>query len=300
MLTFTDQLNMCQDISGLSDASSLINFKRDLQKGAAKFLAKLSLPITELSRYTSAIANQQYYQMPEDAIKPTRVSILIGSQWYDLTEVGSEATWIDLNSGPQTGNPTHYFVRGNDEIGFYPVPSSNVVNGIQLYFEPRHVLITASDYTTGTVSVVNGSAVVTSTTALFTPQMANGSYVLQLTDGNDGLFYRIASFQTSQQVTLENVYQGLTVAAGQYRIGQVTRIPEEYQDAPIDYAMFRHFTEKGEAGKAMYHKQLWTDSREEAEAVYGSKTSNQIIKSSRSMGHTFNPLTDITQNQIRT
>lgn len=301
MLTFTDQLNMSKSISNLSDVTSLSYFSRDINVGIARFLAKLGRPVDRQERYASSVAGQQYYQMPEDAIRASYIVFLTGTNiWRKLEEVGDESTWIAMNQVPQqSSTPTHMFIKGYDEFGIYPTPSTTVTDNIRFVFEPDAFLLTAQDYTTGTVSLNNNSAVVTGNGTTFTPTMANGSYVLQVTDGTDGSFYKIVSYTNATTISLENVYQGITSGTASYRIGQVSKIPHPYQEAPVDYAMFRHFLEKGEQNNALLYKNLWETSLKDAEGVYGMSTSNQIITASGST-KSFNPLTDITMNQIQT
>jgi len=303
MLTFTDQINLCKEISNLSDATSVINFKRDVNAGTARFLSKLSRPVDRQSRFTGSVANQQYYQYPEDAIRPSQVIYLTGTNiWIPLIEVGDERTWRRMNQYPQTSSqPTHFFVRGGDEVGIYPIPSNTTADGIEMVFEPRHVLLTADDYTTGTLAITSGQNTITGTGTTFTSTMANGSYVLQVTDGTDGRYYKVSAYSSSTSLTIENYYQGITTVSATYRIGQVSNIPEEYQEAPVDYAMYRHHLGKGELEKANEFKSLWEGSLEDCESTYGMSTSNQIVLDSRMLGAmTPNPLLDSYYNQIRT
>jgi hypothetical protein len=301
MLTFTDQQNLAKEISGLSDTSAVTNFKRDIQAGTARFMAKLDRPVDRQSKFASSVANQQYYQLPEDAMRISQVIFLNGtSVWIPLKEVGDETTWRRMNQYQTTSNtPSHFFVRGGDEFGLYPTPSASVTNGIELVYEPKHTLLTADDYTTGTVALTNGSNTVTGTSTIFTPALANGSYVLQTTDGSDGNYYKITGYSSGTGLTLENYYQGITTASATYRIGQVSKIPEEYQEAPVDYAMYRHYLGKNELKNATYFENNWMASLKDAENTYGMSTGSQIVSASSEL-HTGNPLTDISANMIRT
>lgn len=292
---------MCKNISNLSDVTSVLNFKRDLNAGTARFLTALGRPVDRQSRFTTLTTTQQYYQLPEDAVRISKVKTLNGTNiWYDLQEVGDEDAWIQLNAYPQSGNiPTSYFVRGFDEFGLYPIPSQTVTNGIEVVYEPKHVLMTAEDYTTGTVQLTNGSANVIGVGTTFTSQMANGMYVLQTTDGTDGNYYRITAFTDATHITLENYYQGLTTTTATYRIGQVSKIPEEYQEAPVDYAMYRHFLEKNENVNAELFKGLWEGTLQTAKDIYGMSTGNQIIRATNNLRR-INPLLDSYENQIMT
>lgn len=302
MLTFTDQQNLAKSISNLSDNSSVIGFKRDINAGTSRFLAKLSRPVDRQSKFTNMVAGQQYYQIPEDAERISKIKVPNGSTTNiirSMIEIGDEEAWININQTPQTGVPTHFFVKGFDEFGLFPIPGYSITDAIELVYEPKHTLLTADDYSTGTINVTNGNSMITGNGTLFTNLMASGNYVLQVTDGTDGTYYRITGYTNATTLTIENYYQGLTNATAQYRIGQVSKIPEEYQEAPVDYAMYRHFLEKGQISDAATFKDLWEGSLQDAEDVYGMSTSNQIILAN-GRTKTFNPLTDITMNQIDT
>jgi hypothetical protein len=300
MITYTDQINLAKEISNLSDNTSVINFKRDINAGTARFMSMMGRPYNRMSRFTNMVAGQQYYQMPEDALRISKIKVNAGSVWYPCEEIGDEQAWWMFNQSNQQGAiPTHYFVKGFDEFGLFPTPSASVTNGIELIFEPKHVLLTADDYTTGSLTLTNGSQTVTGTSTVFAASMVG--YYLQITDGTDGNYYRISAYSNATSITIENYYQGAsgTVANGGWRIGQVSKIPEEFQEAPVDYAMYRHFLGKGELAAANEFKAIWQESLKVAKDTYGNSTGNQIINASRSLGM-FNPLRDVTTNQIRT
>ena len=303
MLTLQDQLTMAKSISNLSDATTITNFIRDINAGTSRFMAKLSRPYDRQSRFSNLISGQQYYQMPEDAERLSKLKVPNGANSTlirSLIEIGDEEAWINMNQTPQQGVPTHFFVKGFDEFGLFPIPGYSVTDGIELVYEPKHVMLTAqTDYTTGTVNVSNGNVSITGNGTTFTPVMANGTYVLDVNDGTDGNYYKIIGYTNATTLTIENYYQGITNATATYRIGQVSKIPEEFQEAPVDYAMFRHFLEKGEINNANEYKALWEGSLKDAEDVYGNSTSNQVILAN-GRSKSFNPLTDISLNQIRT
>src|SRR6202012_3274843 len=128
-----------------------------------RFLAKLDRPVDRVSKFTNSVAGQQYYQIAEDALRISYVVYLTGTNiWVPLQEVGDELTWRKMNAYPQTGTqPSHFFARGGDEFGIYPTPSNSTADGIEVVFEPRNALLTADDYTTGTVSVITNSQTIT-------------------------------------------------------------------------------------------------------------------------------------------
>lgn len=280
MITFQDTYTICQEISGLSDVSTTTKFKRDINTGGAMFLARLGRPYNRTSKFSNMVAAQQYYQYPEDALRISKIKVNSGTRWYNLQEVGDENTWININLNQQTSQiPTHYFVKGFDEVGIYPTPSSAVTDGIELIYEPKHVLLTQDDYTAGSITANNANQTITGLGTTFTASMV-GRY-LEVTDGTDGNWYRILTYTSATSITLENFFQGLSGSTKTYRIGEVMKLPEEYQESPADYAMYRHFLRRGEQAKASEFKSLFEGALEMAKESYGKSSGNQIILASR-------------------
>lgn len=274
-ITFQDQYQIAQEISGLNDATSLIKFKRDINTGGSMFLAALGREYNRHSRTTDMVEDQQYYQMPEDAQKLKEIIVNTGGWFPPLEQIPDEFAWRQMNMFATSGLPTHYFIRGNSEVGIYPIPSETVTDGIELVFSPKHVQLTEADTTTGTVTVTLGSTTVTHSGTGFTPTMEGQWF--QTTDGTDERWYRIASYTNSSTVVLENFYQGPSGSGKTYRIGQVMDLPEEFLEAPADYAMYRHFLKRGTVQKANEFKQLFQGALDSAKDTYGNTTDTQVI-----------------------
>lgn len=278
-LTFQDQYTIAQEISGLADATSLTKFKRDINTGGAMFLAALGREYNRHSRTTDMVDGQQYYQMPEDAQKLKEIIINTGStSWFvPLEQVPDEFAWRQMNMSSIIGIPSHYFIRGNSEVGLYPIPSEDVIDGVELVFSPKHVQLTEADTTTGTVTVANGSTTITHSGTSFTQTMQGQWF--QTTDGTDERWYRIANYTNSSTLELENFYQGPSEGTKNYRIGQVMDLPEEFLESPVDYAIYRHFLKRGTIQKANEFKQLYQGAVDSAKDTYGNTTDSQVINS---------------------
>lgn len=274
-ITWSDQQNLIQEITGLTDAASLTVFKRDINTGASLFLAVLGREYNRKSRVTDLKADQQYYQLPEDAHKLKEVIASWSSTYKNpLEQVPDEHSWRRLNMVSVTGQPTHYFIRGYDEIGLYPIPSANVTNGLELVFSPRHVQLTEDDYSTGTVTVTDGSQTVTGSGTTFTAKMVGQWF--QVTDGTDENWYRVSAYTSATVLTIENYYQGTSGSGKTYRIGQVMDLPEEYLEGPVDYAAYRFYLKRGSKEKNDF-KALFEESLQRAKQEYGQMTDNQVI-----------------------
>lgn len=291
-LTFTDLQSICKEIAGVTDTTSVARFKRDINTGATKFLAALGRDFNRKSRYTNLVANQQYYQLPEDGLKPKEVVVNMGNYAQPLEQVPDETMWRRLNAVTVTGQPTHYFMKGYDEIGLYPIPSASVSNGLELVFSPRHVEMTQDDYVTGTVTVTNGSQTITGSGTTFTAKMVGQWF--QTTDGTDENWYKISAFTSATSLSLENVYLGASGGTKAFRIGQVPDLPEEYLEACSDYAMYRHYTRRGSqksrysVGHAGEFKALFEEAILAAQEQYSQTTDNQVIEAETEL-RTYNP-----------
>lgn len=274
-ITFNDQYKLAEEISGLTDVVSIAKFKRDINIGGSKFLAGLGREYNRHSRFTDLVSGQQFYQMPEDAQKLKEVIVSNGAYNPPMEQIPDEWAWRMMNMLSVSGMPSHYWVRGNNEIGLYPIPAYTTTKGIELVFSPKQVQMTQDDYLTGTVTVSNGSTTVTGSGTVFTATMVGQWF--QTTDGTDENFYKVASFTSGTQVDLENFYQGTSGGSKTFRIGQVMDLPEEWLESPVDYAMYRHYLRRGDVGKAADFKSLWQDGLDNAKDTYGNTTESQVI-----------------------
>lgn len=295
-ITFQDQYTIAQEIAGLTDQASLVKFKRDINTGGTMFLAGLGREYNRHSRTTNMVAAQQYYQMPEDAQKLKEIIINTGGWYVPLEQIPDEMAWRMMNMMSVTGQPTHYFIRGNSEVGLYPIPSSSITDGVELVFSPKHTQLTEADTTntntSTTVTVTLNSTTITNSGTSFT-QIMEGQW-FQTTDGTDERWYKIQSFTNSSTLVLENFYQGPSGGTKPFRIGQVMDLPEEYLEAPADYAMYRHFLRRGSSksryssGKAIEFKQLFDGALDAAKDTYGNTTESQVINA-EPIFRTYNP-----------
>jgi len=278
MLTFQDQYQMLQQLTGDTSTASLVMFKRDINEGGAMFLNRLGRKFNKEYMTASLTAAQQYYQLPAEAIRISEIRCLNGTNYYTPVLVTSELEWNQLNTISTSGNyPTHYYIRGFNEVGLYPIPSTTVANGLVVSLEPQHVDLTHDDFTTGTVTVSNGSATLTHSATGFLPEMV-GRW-LQVTDGTDGKWYRIAAYTSTSVLTLENYYEGVSGSGRSFRIGEVMKIPNAYQDAPVYYAAERYYMVQNDQRTAPLFAQRFELKVKSAKETYARSTSRMGVKS---------------------
>lgn len=278
MLTFQDQTEMAQQITGDYSVAMETIFKRDINEGGAMFLNRLGRKFNRQYKTANLEEEQQYYQFSMGMLRISGVRCLHGTTYYTPTLITSEDEWNMLNATTVSGNyPLYYYIRGFREVGLLPIPSSDVSNGLEVSFEPQHVLLTQDDYTTGNITVSNGAVAITHSATGFTEQMV-GRW-LQVTDGTDGRWYRIASFTSSSQLNLENFYEGISGGGRSFRLGEVMNIPEAYQDAPVYYAVDRYYLTQNDQKSAAQFSARFDLKVRSAKETYGKSTAHAGVKS---------------------
>lgn len=276
MLTFEDQYEMAQSITGDTSSAALSNFKRDINEGGAMFLNRLGRKFNREFKTTNLVGGQQYYQMSSDVIRVSDIRILNGSTYYVPQLVTSEEEWNQMNRVTVSGNyATHFYIRGFNEIGLFPVPSASVSNGLVASFEPQHIELTQADITTGSVTVSNGSITVTHSATGFTPQMVGRWF--QVTDATDGRWYRISAYVNSSTIQLENYYEGISGSGRDFKIGEVMKIPQAYQDAPVYYALDRYYLTQGDKNSAATYSIRFEQKVKSAKSTYGRSTAKNGV-----------------------
>src|ERR1700741_5177497 len=147
--------------------------RRDLNIATNRVLSAMGREATRLTVHADIVENQVWYQMPENCIRVSEAWIEDNGTKYPLTRIESENKWNYVTSGTVVALTTQeaYHVRGSDLIGLYPTPGRDIDNGLVISYEPSQVPMQNTDYTTGTVTVVQGSPTVTGVGTVFTERM---------------------------------------------------------------------------------------------------------------------------------
>jgi hypothetical protein len=274
MLSFTQAVSRVTDIIGASDSSTVLNAKSDINQALRLFQNAARRYWTRTEKVADLVAGQQYYQLPGDAVRVSEIKVVANGLVYPLKQISSEYQWNGMNVIPAiTINvPTYYFVRGRNEIGLWPKPSVLVTNGLSIAYEPRMAEMSVDDVT-GTATVSDTSTTVTGTG--FTPQMV-GRY-FTVTDGTDGLWYKIASYTSATEIGLENYYQGIAGAGRPYIIGQCPEIPDDYHLALVYFAAYNYFLKRKDMQVATTYQALFNDLLHQYKETYSAKSTGIVI-----------------------
>lgn len=253
-LTWTENQQKFQTIAGDFTDTTLTQAKQDMNIGYARFNAALSRYFSRKQQFTDVISGQSIYQTPIDCIRVIGMTVFV-SNTYQVTvkEIRSEFEWRTIKAYPYSSNwPAYYFMLGNDELEVWPTASQDVTNGLRFYYQQQSYDLSIEDITSAstsaTVTVTNGSTLVTATSGIFTPNMK--SLRFQLTGVNDLSWYEIVDVPTSSTLTLKSSFVGNSGSGQSFRIGQFFIFPDEYSDVPIDYALGRYFQMKNNPGRA--------------------------------------------------
>lgn len=278
MLTFTQMKKKAANFCGIyDDAPDMDSIITDIHTGVKLFQNAARRYWTRREKKTNLNANQQYYQFPSDMLRVRTVRVKSGNRMVPLTEVFSEEEWDSLNVSQfaAAGHPTHFFVKGADEIGLYPTPRQTVADGLVVSYEPRMVDMAIEDVKLNANVTENGVTVV-DPQGRFKPNMVNDCW-LTVTNGSDGNWYKIVKFIDKNNIQIDNNYQGLTENNVPILIGQCPSFPEEYHLAPVHYAAQQFFLLRKDLESAGMYGQLFDKAFAEYRRVYGKKTSSGVI-----------------------
>ena len=287
MLTYTGLLAECEAQTGDDDsATSVTLFTKGINQGLHLFRAALRREYTLERKTFSVVADQQFYQMPEDAVRLDKVTVTTGGIAYPLTEIADDREWYYINAQNTVSSeiPEFFYVRGQDEFGIYPTPASTGSSNGDLIYQARVSDMGIADYTTGTITVTNGDATVTGSGTTFTAAMI-GRQLRATTSNQDAIWYRIDSVTDGTHLELENVYGGTTGAGLSYIIGELPNIPEEYHLNLTDYALYRYYMRRRDNEISSMFKSEFEIGLQRAKREYSSKVVSNYIPGRRRRVH---------------
>lgn len=262
-----------------SSADTLALLKSWINVGQRKFSAKVRRNWYDTEKTFDTVADQLYYQLPEDSIRPKSIVITIGEIEYPLEWIENETEWRRLTQFPQSGDiPESTWLKGRDQFAIYPTPVTSNDDAGLLTYHRRLRRMTQADYTTGTITLTNGSATVTGSGTTFTAKMVGRTLLVEDAGSDDFIGYKVAGFAGTTSLTLENAYGGSTGAGLTYRIGEVPDIPDEYHESVVDYAMYRYYLRRKDRGMAKDMFALYDTALKECEAEYSSVTTSNYSR----------------------
>jgi len=177
------------------------------------------------------ILYQYRYALASDFWRPVKTGYGKGSFWYykngvrvDLLPEWSDK-WSDKDIAVP-GVPSNYrivYSGGLYYVDIFPPDTESRT----IFYEYIPYLSPMKEYTTGTVSVTNGSKVVTGSGTDFSSNVSAGDYFRIDGDGTGSasVWYKIDSVDSATQITLETAYAGTTQSGVEYTISEAPNLP---------------------------------------------------------------------------
>jgi len=213
--------------SGSTDTDILNDFKYNLGQRYQLILSRLSSYINQEKQTATTVASQQYYGYPVGVVSLDNVSITIGSMTYTLSPIYDQITWNQFNA--LTFQPSaipHFYFPRKDDFGIWPIPQAAYTINFYAFQRDRNLLV--DDYTTGTATLTAGSAVLTGNSTTFTPAMVGRWFtVTDTATPGQGYWYRVSSYTSATELSLNMPWAGSNATTVAYRIGESPEIPEE-------------------------------------------------------------------------
>lgn len=180
----------------------------------------------------------QAYPIPPQVSKVKNDTITVGQLVYTPAPVQSIQEWTNLNALPYTSDIPNYFFIYQNQVNFWPIPSSTG-NIITFNYQARVPDLSITDYTTGTLSSIAVGD--TQITGVGTTWSSIGPTGVDLTFLNiylrinppqgDGIWYQIQQIDSNTSLTLVQPIQNApSSTASAYTIGQLPLLQEDFHD----------------------------------------------------------------------
>ena len=199
MLTFTQRKNMAAKLCGINYTEPEMDIIETNLNMGDKLLENAARRMwTRKEKVAKLTAGKQFYQIASDMHRVISIKCRIATDSdiiVPLSEVQSEDEWNKLNAFPfSTSYPTHYFIKGDDEIGIYPCPSEDVVEGLMVSYSPRIRDMGIDDFNF-TADVVQNGVNITNPDSTGLPggfqEYMTENFWIRSTDGQDGNWYKV-------------------------------------------------------------------------------------------------------------
>lgn len=228
------------------------------------------------------------YPFPANVSKIKNDTITVGQLVYTPAPVQTIQEWTMLTALPYTSDIPAYFYIYQNQVMFWPIPSSSG-NLITLNMKRRVPNLSYADYSTGTISAATvGSNAISGSATSWTvyPQNTDLSYtnlMLRISppDG-DGLWYPIQRFTSATTLVLNAALVNLNeLTSAAYTIGQFPLLQEDFQDMIVYGALLVYFSSiKKDKEQYAFFKGEYDKRLDLLEAYAGTKSVNVDLGSS--------------------
>jgi len=239
-------------------------------------------PLTATATTAISTIGQQSYVIPANISKIKNDTITVGQLVYTPAPVQSIQEWTLLNALPYTSDIPNYFYIYQNQVLFWPIPSTSG-NVISFNYKGRVPDLSFEDYSTGTLSGITvGSNLITGVTTAWNAFPVGvditfyNLFIKIPPPYGDGIWYQIQQFTDATHVVLTTPIQNTASAtAATYVIGQLPLLQEDFHDMLVYGALTTYYTSIVDDDKAFKkYTKLEEDRLNLLEAYAGSKSVN--------------------------
>jgi hypothetical protein len=274
--SYQDLYTECQSLSSDDNSSTLTLFKKWLNKGISKAYAQLNAEWFYESVLYTTVDGDFSYPLPYNCQKIHSIKVVDSNDYpYVATEFpGSETEWDTLMDGSTEGEYPQYFFVKRNTFEIYPISATSALD-MTVKYKVRKKELSADDYVTSSIKTATfGSTAIVGNAPTWTSAMV-GRY-LKIT--GDGDWYEISDIPTATTMTLAREYAGEAIVAGTtaYTIGEMSLLPEDSQDLPLQFAMWMYYRTKKDLQSANDYKASWLEGLQELRGASNLTTSGLI------------------------
>lgn len=240
-------------------------------------------PLTASATTAISTVGQQSYIIPATVSKVKNDTITVGQLVYTPAPVQSIQEWTLLNALPYTSDIPNYFYIYQNQVLFWPIPSTSG-NVISFNYKARTPDLSITDYTTGSLSsIAVGDNQVTGVGTTWSSVAPVGVDILFLnlflkitTPQGEGIWYPIQRFESNTSVTLLTPIQNAPSAtAAAYVIGQLPLLQEDFHDMLVHGALMTYYSSiKKDKDQYTLYKDQYDRRIDLLEAYAGTKSVN--------------------------
>lgn len=231
----------------------------------------------------STVASQQAYVLPQATRKIIDLYVTVGTTVYSPVAVEDPVLWKRvLQSNLGTGDRALFYYRQGNRVLLAPTPASTA-GTITIRVRKNVADLSVADYVTGTAALTLADETLTGSGTTFTAAMVGRFF--RATSG-DMQWYEIAAFTDTTHMELLQDYEGATVSGSAFIIGEMSPLPEAYQDLPVLRAAGMYWRKEGDGNRAkMYEERaaelfdaMLAESNEKSEGTYLPPVSSMAFR----------------------
>ncbi len=194
----------------------------------------------------------QAYPVPATISKIKNATITVGQLVYTPAPIRTIQEWTMLNALPYTSTIPNYFFIYQNQVMFWPIPSSSG-QVITFNYKARIPNLSFADYSTGTLSSIGvGDNQITGTGTAWNgtggfplnTDLTMFNLFLRITPpSGDGIWYPIERFTSDTDLLLASPIQTApSTNASVYTIGQLPLLQEDFHDMLVYGALLTYYS----------------------------------------------------------